>query len=940
MRVKPAGPVVCLLFLCVACTAQQYTISTIAGAPPASGSTAPVLPALVNYWAGASIPAPGNLSGIAADAAGNLYFSAEESIFRLTAQGVQTRIAGTSRAGYSGDGGLAVNAQLNRPGGLVVDPSGNVYIADNGNYRVRRVDTNGIVTTIAGNGVYDWSGDGGPATEAAMKLSIFPFGGPLAMDTEGNLYIGDTGNERVRKVTPAGIISTVARVIAPPESAPGVEVDLDYFWPGALAVDANGNLFIAELAYNTVWELSASGQLTFLTGGGGTAATLSACPGAQPTFYQISLALDSGGSLIYGGGCLVKKYSAGGTITTLAGNGTSGDSGDGGPAAAASMATVLGLAFDGAGNLFVASTGIRKIAAKTGTITTVVGTSGALHFAGDSGPASAAVLYNPALEVLDKAGNLYFVDTSNIRVRKIAPNGTITTVAGNGMSGTAGNGDGGPAIGAALVGPTGLAVDGAGNLFVADTAVRKVAANGTITTVAGGSGIYCVSVGRNGAPAGSVSIHATGVAVDSSGNVYIADAPPFIGFACLDKVTPDGTLTTIVAGPCCTGPGMALDAQGNIWVVNQLDVVMVSQQGLVTKVAGGAFNDAGFSGDGGPAQNATMNNPWGIALDSAGNLYISDVNNYRIRKVTTGGIIQTIAGQGAVGAGTSAAYSGDGGPATMASLGGNGVAVDQAGNVYVADGPNNAIRVLKPVNQSTIISAVLDAASQTAIAVSPGKIVTIYGVGLGPAQLVQTQPVNGQYGAQLATTTVTFNGTPAPLLYTYATQVAAIVPYEIVGPTAQVMVTYQGAVSAPFSVAVASTAPSFFSLNGTGAGQIAAVNAADGSINDAAHSVAVGGYISLFATGEGITTPAGTDGALAATTPFPHPVAPVQLTIGGVNVTPAYAGAAPEEVEGLMQIVAQIPAGVAAGGYIPVTLQVGAATTTAGSAWIAVGNQK
>jgi uncharacterized protein (TIGR03437 family) len=183
---------------------------------------------------------------------------------------------------------------------------------------------------------------------------------------------------------------------------------------------------------------------------------------------------------------------------------------------------------------------------------------------------------------------------------------------------------------------------------------------------------------------------------------------------------------------------------------------------------------------------------------------------------------------------------------------------------------------------------------------------------------------------------VLFNGIAGAILYTSGTQVAAIVPYGITDTNAQVMVSYQGTSSPSLTLPVAAAAPAFFTLNQTGAGQAAAVNAADGSVNTAAHPVKIGGYISLFATGEGQTSPTSRDGQMASSGALPQPAQKVSVTVEGNPALVQYAGAAPNQVAGLMQVNVQIPAGVQPGGYVPVVLRVGSASTTAGAIWIAV----
>ena len=336
-----------------------------------------------------------------------------------------------------------------------------------------------------------------------------------------------------------------------------------------------------------------------------------------------------------------------GTITTVAGTGEGSFGGDGGPAVRSQLREPRGVAVDGAGNLYIADSQnnrIRKVDS-TGTITTVAGT-GAFGFSGDGGPASEAQLYSPHSVTVDGAGNLYIADSGNHRIRKVDSRGTITTVAGTGFGFS--SGDGGPAVEARLSYPEGVALDGAGNLYIADSGnsrIRKVDSRGTITTIAG-TGERGFS-GDGGPAVRSQLYFPSGVAVDGAGNLYIGD----LYNNRIRKVDSRGTITTIA------GTG-----------------------------------ESGFSGDGGPAIAAQFNSPTGVALDGAGNLYIGDLYNHRIRKVDSRGTITTIAGKG-----VPPSFSGDGGPATEAHLYAPwGVAVDGAGNLYIADTSNNRIRKLIP----------------------------------------------------------------------------------------------------------------------------------------------------------------------------------------------------------------------------------------------------
>ena len=582
---------------------------------------------------------------VTVDDSGNLYIGdyGAHRIRKVAPDGTISTVAGIGEQGFSGDGGPARAARLHFPAGTIVDASGNLYIADSLNATIRKVAPDGTISTVAGTGVPGYSGDGGPATAAMLTEPT-----DVALDVSGNLFIADYGGHTIRKVAPDGTISTVAGTGIPGfigDGGPATAAQLSS--PVGVVVDESGNLYIGDSDNHRIRKVAPDGTITTVagTGQGGFSGDGGPATAASLLFPNF-LALDASGNLYIADSenNRIRKVAPDGTILTVAGNGQDGFGGDGGPATDALIDDPIGVAVDASGNLYIADYGsdrIRKVA-PDGTITTVAG-SGDEGIFGDGGPATDAVLDEPVGVVVDGSGNLYIADWENHRVAKVTPDGTITTVAGTGDEGF--GGDGGPATAAQLNAPAGMTLDDSGNLYIGDYddhRIRKVAPDGTITTVAG-TGIPGFS--GDGEPATAAQLNSpAGMTIDASGNLIFAD-----GFNnAIRKIAPDGTITTVAGtgepgysgdgGPATaaqlsTPVGLVLDASGNLYIADTENnrIRMIAPDGTITTVAG--TGQEGFSGDGGPATAAWLNFPTLLALDASGNLYIGDTENDRILKV-------------------------------------------------------------------------------------------------------------------------------------------------------------------------------------------------------------------------------------------------------------------------------------------------------------------
>jgi uncharacterized protein (TIGR03437 family) len=938
-----------LLLFAVAAAAQPFTVSTLAGGSP---------PPLTNP-AAISL----QLSRVASDAAGDLYFPSGAMLLKLDTGGALTRLAGNTRPGCTGDGASSTNAQVEAPTGIAVDLHGNIYFADPGCQSVRKIDTNGEITTIAGTGVAGYTGDNGPATQAKLN---YPEG--LAVDAGGNLFIADSRNYCVREVLASnGNILTYAGTGTQSnakDNVPATQSPLQE--PIDLAVDPAGNLYIADDLDSRIRMVNPQGTITTFAGNGNFGPTANGVPATSTTLdYPTGVAWDAHSQSLY----ILQRAKpievvSAGTIRLFAGASDSANAPlQNGQSAANAYIAGTGIAVDPSGNLIVATSRLWRISPSL--ISTALAGNGAVAYSGDgASPLTAQFLPNSV--AVDSSGSVYVADVADGVIRKIASSGTISTFAGTGTPGT--GGDGAPAV-RAQIAPNGITIDKNGNLFIADLrrVVRKITPDGIIHTVAGNGTLGILGDGGPAVDAQLVDPVAT--AVDASGNLYIADA----GTCTIREVTTDGIIHTIagklspvqtqIADACFsvqTGDGIpatsavlntpvavAVDAHNNVWFAEQANdhtptpgmtrfigydyIRKITPDGIIHIVAG----QGSSAGDGIPAASAVLPLDFttGIVADASGNVFFTD--EWRARKIDSQGILTTVAGQ------LSAGYSGDGGPALSAKFQSlAGIAVDSAGNFYLADQGALAIRVLKPAAPpppvGPVVSAVTNAASNLAGALAPGEIVTIYGSGLGPAVSapVTSAPNSaGSYPSVLSGTSVLFNGQPGAMIYTSAAQAAAVVPYGVGGGSVQVSVEYQGAIGQTVTVPLAAANPALFTF-GSGTGQAAAVNQ-DGSLNGPAAPIAAGGVIILFATGEGATNPPGLDGALTGVPP-PLPILPVTVTIGGQQVVPAYAGEAPQEIAGLMQLNVIVPSTVTPGAAVPVSVQVGGATSPAGVT-IAVG---
>ena len=696
---------------------------------------------------------------VAVDAAGNVYVADTRNhrIRKIDAEGVISTFAGTGEDGDEGDGGPASQARLCYPAGVSVDAKGNVYVADSWNHRVRRIDPDGVISTLAGTGSPGSGGDGGPASQAQVAYPA-----AVAVGPAGDLYVADSRNHRIRRVSPEGVISTLAGTGVPGYGGDGGTASRARLGsPGGVATDTAGNVYVADSWNHRVRRISTAGLISTLAGTGARGDAGDDGPAAEAELaYPAAVATGPVGNLYVvsyvpgSGNHRVRRINAAGVISAFAGVGEGGFGGDRGPAPGALLAYPVGVAADGAGNVYIADARNARIrVVRPGfqlgvplgnsgdSVALVVAEGGVLTLDGDPVTDGRQVTadHGNAYALTGRPGGgvaaTYMPQSQRVQL----PRGSVTVTRDedgtwrigddpveNGhrhllgsmeyvlefMDGTWGlakyvvEAIAGktaavgrvPATAARFENPTDVAVDATGNMYVADVSrhrILRIDSAGVVTSFAG-TGDW--GDGGDGGPASQANLNnPSGVEADAAGNVYIAEEHGHR----VRRVDAAGRITTFAGtgdpgyggdgGPAFEArisypQGVAVDSVGNVFVAEGGGRVRrVDAEGLVATFAG--TRDQGYGGDGGPASDAQLMDPANVAVDAAGNVYVADRRDNRVRKIDTSGMITTVAGTGDPG------NAGDGGPASQARFRRpEGVAVDSSGAVYVADRDNNRIR--------------------------------------------------------------------------------------------------------------------------------------------------------------------------------------------------------------------------------------------------------
>jgi uncharacterized protein (TIGR03437 family) len=861
-----------LLFLLAAVVRAQCPNSIVAGPPSTSAGDGQQA---TSSW----LLQP---KGISLDASGNLYIadSGNNRIRKVSTDGVMHTVAGPD--------------SLNDPEAVLAAPDGSVYIADTGNNRIRRITPAGVLTTVAGTGHPGFSGDNGAATGAELN-------GPtgMAFDAKGRFYFADTYNGRIRRIDANGAIATVAGSHEPgPMGSPccgdfgdgGPATEALLFQPRAIAVAADGSIYILDVYYAAPAIRRVAPDGTISTLNGQIAAT--------------DLALLPDGSLLITAEDLLRLSADGSTLSYYA------------RARSATNAAI------GPSGVYFSS--LENVVYRAASAASEPAIFAGQHYFGDApdaAPASGPIFGSVAGLTVGPDGSIWVADRGDSKIRKILPGGTERVVASG-------------------LGFTGVALDSSGNLYASTpVSVWRFAPDGTSRLFAGGGYALVPPVGAPAIPAISVDLSNTvGVAADSTGNVFVAVLqygyqPQMV----IARVTPSGQLTTIwdstslavgtVGYPI--GQGFAIDAEGYLVLAvsgNQVFRIKPDGSGIaetliapdtVTTVATGPSGEIFYVTGGGRIK----------ALRSGATLYNRDVSpspsqlygQFGVPVARIAPVITTIVLATPNGSGYAASLATDAlGNLYFSDVDGHVIRRFPAGPCFTAAAPQlstdsatqpSPITPL-PGNGSTGTTTSTTSTTSTGTSwFAPGELISLYGSGLGPKNAASAQVGgDGRITTQLAGTRVLFEGVAAPVLYASDGRVNTVIPFTMYGyPSVRVQVEYNGALSDVAALTMSESAPFVFTAPDPGTGsQVAIVINQDGSTNPPSKPAAAGSIITIYGSGFGRTTPEGVDGRLA-TAPLPKPVLPVSATLDGSPATVLYAGDASGLVEGTVQLNIRLP---------------------------------
>jgi sugar lactone lactonase YvrE len=648
-------------------------------------------------------------------------------------------LAGLGGGPGSSDG-IGTNTRFNRPMGMVFDRAGNLFIADKNNNVIRKITPAAVVTTFAGTAGSAASVDG---TGAAARFS-FPVG--IAIDASDNLYVTDSVSNDLRKISPAGVVTTLADEVAITGAPDLASTATRLHRLDGIAIDGAGNQYVADNSYHIIRKRTPGGVITTFAGRAGVCGADDGAPDAALLCGPSGLAFDANGNLfvIDGATQRVRRISPAGMVSTLAGTGEFGGRDGPGTTALFGFAneklstdwqTVLsGIVAEPSGSVLVAdyyNGRVRRIAAD-GTVTTAAGVGEGYV----DGPSASARFRYPTGIAISTGGDIFVAEDTHTIRRIVA--GTVSTFAGRPIIDDMANGQG---AAAQFRRPAGTAVDAAGNIFVADfnnNVIRKVTPAGLTTTFAG----VARTIGTvDGKGAEARFSNPNGIAIDKAGNLYVTDRSN------IRKITPDAVVTTLAGAPYDTGyedgvgsaarfsfpDAIAVDGNGNVYVADSFNYALrkVAPDGTVSTLA---RSGCGYA-DGLKGQFCT---PAGVAVDHAGNVYFSDAHNGNIRKLTPEGVMSTVAGSTARN-GESGSVDGFGAAARF-SLAGT-IALDSAGNIYVADTGNHTVRVVTPAGA---VSTLVGVAGQYEVHEGPlpARLAGAITVSIGPGDRLYISSAN------------------------------------------------------------------------------------------------------------------------------------------------------------------------------------------------------